>query len=367
MTIDEIRLVVRLARKDLPGVARCLAAGRCTPDRLADAALAEGLAVLLLRALPSLPPGFEVPSVQRDALESRNRLQALRSARLAEALGRLADRFDAAGQAFLLLKGPYVATRFYGDPRGREYIDLDLLVPTASRARACRLVEAAGYLRQSRLIGGERLTSLFVHGFDFAAHDANIDLHWCLSRHPSVHVDEGALFPARETYPVGGRRFGVLSAEIEVVFHALSLLRDIERGRPKAKNIIDLVQILASSDARVDWNTLLGRGHGDGTWGPLVNVLTLCLDLADARDLAPRLSAALARHAYRLVPARPTAVPGHFAPTHLGIGNRWWAARTYDTSLSAWLLWWATSLPFRAAVHHRGLRRPPPVRRAGPR
>ena len=311
----------------------------------------DGLAVVLVRSLPSLPPGVEITARRLDALESRRQLQDGRSSAILDALAGVAGTFSAASQPFLLLKGPYLAARYYGDLGGREFVDLDLLVPGADRARAWRLLETAGYRRRSRVLGGERLTSLFVHGFDFATGNASVDLHWCLMRHPSVRVDERRLWSEQVRYTVGGTPIGVLSTGHEIVFQALSLLRDIERGRPKGKNVVDLIQVVAASDDAMDWEALVERGRTDGTLGPLVNVLSLCLGAADAGDLAPRLDRTLGRRASRLVSARPADQPGRFEPAWMDAGNRWWAARAYDTTPLAWLLWWGASLPFRMAAH----------------
>lgn len=368
MTVDDIRLIVRLVRGDQPRIARCLDDRPGALDHLAEAAWTEGLAVVLLRALRSLPPGAGVSGSRLEALESRRRTQERRASAILGALDRLAAAFVAARQPFLLLKGPYLAARYYGDVRGREFVDLDLLVPARDRARASRLLESAGYARRSHVIGGEALTATFVHGFDFADGDTSIDLHWRLLRHPSVRVDERLLWSEQEAYTLGGRQFGVLSASHEVVFHALSLLRDIERGRPKPKNIVDIIQVTADCDASLDWDALFERGRDDGTFGPLVNVLALCLGIAGAHDLAPRLTRALESRASRLVHARPSARPGHFTPEWLCAGNRRWAARAYDTTPVAWFLWWAGSLPFRVAVHrHHGTARTNQPRRNPPR
>jgi hypothetical protein len=329
--------------------------------RLAEAALADGLAVVLLRALANLPRGVELSAGHLEALRAKQRRQEARSAVLLEALARVGERFTAAGQAFLLLKGPYLAARFYGDIEGREFVDLDLLVPAKDRRRASRLIESAGYRRRSRVVGGEALTSAFVHGFDYASGEASLDLHWRLSRHPSLRIDEARLWNSRHAFAVSGRTYGVLSDEHELVFESLSLLRDIERGRPKAKNVIDLVQVAAATDSELDWDGVLARARGEGTYGPLVNVLSLCLDAADAHDIAPRLSNALGRHAARRVAGSPSGTPFNFRPVACGLANKWWSARAHDTTPVAWLMWWAASLPFRLAVHRRPVRRAPPA------
>jgi hypothetical protein len=355
MTVDGIRLILRLARGDTAGIARCLGTRTAWPGRLVEDALAGGLGIVLFRALPSLPPGFPVPAGQLAALERQQRRQEQRSTRLLDRLADIADRFADAGQAFILLKGVYLAERYYGDLAGREFIDLDLLVPMADRRRASRALESAGYAMRSRTIGGEAVTSFFVHGFDFVAGKINLDLHWRLSRHPSLRVDEARLWNERRAYVIKDREYAVLSDEHELVFQALALVRDIERGRPKTKNVIDIVQVAAAADATLNWDAVLERARTEGTQGQLVNVLSLCLDVTDARDLTPRLSAALDGQT-RPVRVRSASAPFVFEPLSWGLGNKWWSARVHDTTPLGWLLWWMVSLPFRLGVHYRPAR-----------
>lgn len=355
----ELRLLVRLLRADEAGIARCLPAVEGGLDGLAAVCSRHGLSLVLLGALRRNHLLDRVSPEARAILEQRRRRQAERQRTLGRTLARVADLFEARGIPFLLLKGPYLAHRFYGDELSREFVDLDLLVRGADRRRACSLLVDDGFGLDSRTVLGRELTSLFVHGFDFTDREAKVDLHWGLSRHPSLRVDEQRLWSRRATYSLDDRSFGVLSDEDEVAFAALSLLRDIERARPKAKNVVDLIQIVAAVDADADWDSLLARA--DGTLGPLVNVIGACLDLAAAHDLAPRLSAALAAHAGRRVAGEESDHPLRFRPTRHGLGNKLWSARAYDTSLPAWLAWWVVSLPFRVAVHRAPRRRQSPL------
>jgi hypothetical protein len=360
MTADDIRLVLRLARGDRAAAVR-LAEARTAPfDDLADRALAEGLGVVLFRGWSALPSGapFVLSDSYLDALRARAERQAVRTAAQIDALAHITDTFAAAGLSFILLKGPYLAARFYGDPAGREFVDLDLLVRRADRARASERLTSIGYARRSRVLGSEALTAWFVHAFDYADARTYLDLHWCLSRHPPVQVDERRLWSSRGEWTVGGRGYAVLDAEHDIVFGALSFLRDVERGRPKAKNVVDLVQLVAAADTDLDWEAVFGRARGEGTHGPLVDVLSLCLDVADARDLAPRLDRALTASGRRAA-GTPTDVPFVLPPVIANFGNKRWVARAYDAGWIRWLLWWVVSLPFRLGVH----RGPPPAAR----
>ena len=354
----DIDLLARILRGDHEGAARYLGSRQESIETFLELVAAGGLSIVFLRALQDSPLRRDFPACGLAALEDRRRRQIARSDEFLAELERLADRFAAAGQPFMLLKGPYLAARFYGDLHGREFVDLDLLVPSPDRARAFSLLAAAGYARKSRVLLGERLTCHFVHGFDFVKDGIQVDLHWCLSRHPSFRVDEAAIWGARQSYAVGAHRYDVLSDEHEVVLAVLSLLRDLERGRLKIKNLVDLLRVLAVLDAQLDWNAFLEARRGDATLGPTVNLLALCLDVGEARALVPRLESALTRHVSRRVPVPAAATPSVFAPAFAGLGNKWWCARVYDASLAQWLLWWAASLPFRFAVHHRRRRAP---------
>ena len=110
---------------------------------------------------------------------------------------------------------------------------------------------------------------------------------------------------------------------------------------------------MTATDSRLDWDVMFSAR--DGTAGPLVNVLGQCLEIAEARDLASNLTAALDRHRRSRVPAT-TGIgdsPLQFRPVRFSLGNKLWAARVYETNLPAWLSWWAISLPFRLAVHRK--------------
>ncbi len=351
--LENTRLLARLALRDHKGAARSLRE-RTTPlSALFEFSATHGLSVVLLDAIRELSLGDAFPAQSVAALQRRCEERQRRTQHLLVELERVADGFTAAGQPMLLLKGPYLAARFYGSALGREFVDLDLLVPRTDRARAFRLLGDLGYIARSRTVCGRDLTCYFVHGFDFSSGTSHLDLHWCLSRHPSLRIDERAIWSRRRSYTIGSHAYDVLPDDYEIVFAALSLLRDVERGRPKVKNMIDLLRILAHLDRRLDWSAFFDVRRGEGTLSPAVNVLALCLDITDAYDLVPNLTAALARYTELRVAGLRAESSSLFTPAALGIGNKLWCARVYDTSMAAWLLWWTVSLPFRVAVHRR--------------
>jgi hypothetical protein len=351
-----IRLLVRLLRRDADGIRRCLEERSEVLDELAAVALDGGLSVALLRALADSGLTQQLSKERQAALADRRDRQTARYTVLEKGLARVASIFEAANVSFMLLKGPYLASRFYGDPQGREFVDIDLLVARADRHRAFGILEGAGFARRSHVLGSEALTAFFVHGFDFVASGVNLDLHWRLSRHPSFREDESRIWQRKGVFLLSDRCYSVLADEDEITLEVLALLRDIARGKPKIKNLADLIQIVATIDPTMAWDALLASSRSNGTYGPLVNVLSLCLDVADAHDLAPQLTATLARHSGRRVRSNPTAVPLCVPPARTGFANKLWAARSHDAALGSWFVWWAVSLPFRYAVH--GWRRP---------
>src|SRR5262245_34358073 len=187
---EDIELLLCVLRGDHSGAARALAARRASLDTFVDFVSARGLSVVCLGALEGSPVRSALSPHGIAWLEEKRRRQIARADKFLAELERLAERFDAAGLRFVLLKGPYLAARFYGDLYGREFLDLDLLVHMGDREHAFALLAAAGYRAQSRVILDRRLTCYFVHGFDFAREGVQVDLHWCLSRHPSFHIDE---------------------------------------------------------------------------------------------------------------------------------------------------------------------------------
>jgi hypothetical protein len=355
----ELRLLVRILAKDAAGAARCLEGCPNLMNMLADTCNRSGLSVVLLRALEGSHLRSAVMPHQIELLNEALQVQKERLQAIRPALADIAELFKSSRQPFMLLKGAYLAGRFYGDILGREFVDIDLLVPARDRSKASALLETAGFQRYSGILLHEDLTRFFVHAFDFRSGNVSVDLHWDLSRHISLHLDEEQLWTQHNSFIIDGRSYDVLSDPHEVIFAALSLLRDIERGHPKPKNVVDIIQIAATADARMDWDNLLSAR--DGTAGPLAYVLPLCLEITAAFDLVPNLTDALNRHRRIRVPDLTSAAdsPLQFRPAFLGLGNKLWAARAYDTNLAAWLLWWALSLPFRLAVH----KQPPPQSR----
>jgi len=89
--------------------------------------------------------GGSVPQETRQALLDGQRAQNFVTLRMTAELFRVLDQFASAGIGALVVKGPVLAVRAYGDPAMRSYGDLDLLVRQRDIRRATELMMEAGY------------------------------------------------------------------------------------------------------------------------------------------------------------------------------------------------------------------------------
>lgn len=93
-----------------------------------------------LRNFPGNVPG----EVQQKLLES-NRSQVLATLGIIAELFRLLQWFRSKGMQVLVIKGPVLSARAYGDACARQYGDLDLLLRSGDIERATQLMKGAGY------------------------------------------------------------------------------------------------------------------------------------------------------------------------------------------------------------------------------
>ncbi len=82
---------------------------------------------------------------QRDYLRTWRRAQTLFTMNLTAEMFRLFERFAAAGIEAVVIKGPVLSARCYGDPGLRQYGDLDLIVRGEDILRTTELMLSGGY------------------------------------------------------------------------------------------------------------------------------------------------------------------------------------------------------------------------------
>lgn len=352
---DDVALLSRLIRGDHEAFAAPLVADEERVKRFAGFVGAHGLRTFVHCELAVSPVREILPKWWIDQLAQAHTTRAAAQERLTRDLDDLAARLDESGHAFLLLKGPYSATRFYGALDRREFADLDVLIERRNLARVERLLVDAGYTRKSRVIVNSALTSRFTHALDFVKEGAAVDLHWVLSANAAHALDYDAIWRDRQRFTVRGREYAVLSDEYEVVFSLISIFKDLERGAARLKALVDLRFILLALDARIDWPRFLENRRREKLHRVSVSVLALFLELFDCADRLPHVAAAVTSH--RLDSASVGAADLLSAPRG-ALRNKLWAAEYYECSRLQVFLWWLVSLPFRVAVHAPITRRP---------
>lgn len=265
----------------------------------------------------------------------------------------LSSKLTVAGQEFILLKGPYLAARFYGGIDRRTYWDIDVLVKRESLKQVQQLLTDSGYVRRSHVLVHERLSSYFTHAFDFAIGAVNLDLHWALSIHPSYRLNYQEIWMSRQPFYFADIRFFVLSDEYELVFNLISTFRDMERGALRLRSFVDLYMILKGTS--LDWSDFFERRKRENVSRICLNTLALFLNVLDCRDDFPQLATSIDREKDNRpdLNNRETAAR-LITPSRFGLRNKLWTFRSYETSALRAFLWWATSLPFRLVVYRPG-------------
>lgn len=104
----------------------------------------HGMLGLLARRAGELSEAT-LPSEFRKKLRERHRSQLLVTLGMTAELFRVLQRLAAARIRTLVVKGPVLAVRAYGDPALRQYADLDLVVRDADIHRATKVMIESGY------------------------------------------------------------------------------------------------------------------------------------------------------------------------------------------------------------------------------
>jgi Uncharacterised nucleotidyltransferase len=111
---------------------------------LVTLAEAHGVISLLASSLGQLQENL-VPPEFAHKIRELHRAQVLSALQMTAELFRLVDQFRDAGLDTVLVKGPTLALRAYGDTAARQYGDLDFLVRQKDILRATELMISAGY------------------------------------------------------------------------------------------------------------------------------------------------------------------------------------------------------------------------------
>ncbi len=90
-------------------------------------------------------PGFQIPSSFRDSLRVHQRAHLLSNLSMTAELFRILELFRQSQIECVVVKGPVLSLRAYGEPGVRQYADLDLLLRQVDIPRATEILVVAGY------------------------------------------------------------------------------------------------------------------------------------------------------------------------------------------------------------------------------
>lgn len=288
----------------------------CDAPRLLALAEEHGVIGHLAAALRDLDGGT-LPPKTKQALLERQRAQVFFSLRITAELFRLLDRFVSQGIGALVVKGPALSARAYGDPAMRAYGDLDLLVRQRDIRRATELMTAAGYEARVSL---EAINAGKIPGqYLFHKPDSNllVELHNDFTlRYFPRRLPLEKFFARQICVPLDAREAPVLSVEDELV---LICIHGAKHFWERLLWIAD-VAALVSRPPGIEWERAAKSAQEAGAERILHTGLLLASDLLKARlpdqvsatVKSDRAASRLAREIEKWLPAAGHAPPGLF-------------------------------------------------------
>jgi hypothetical protein len=251
--------------------------------------LAEGHGVVghLVARLHELDEHQVPPKIRQELVEC-HRVQVFSTLQLTGELFRLLGLFAAKNIPTLVVKGPVLGMRAYGNPTMRSYGDLDLLVRQRDIRRATESMQAAGY--QAAVSLGAIDAGKIPGQYLFSRPDANllVELHndFTLRYFPRrLPIEE---FFARETrVRLDGHEVPALAVEDELVYISV---HGATHFWERLGWIAD-VAALVTRQRDINWETVTETAEQVGAGRMLATGLCLASDLLHARLPAPVLAA----------------------------------------------------------------------------
>jgi putative nucleotidyltransferase-like protein len=261
--------------------------------------------------------GDSLPRETRQALLAGQRAQNFVTLRMTGELFRVLDQFAPAGIGALVVKGPVLAVRAYGDPAMRSYGDLDLLVRQRDIRRASELLVAAGYLAAVPLaaIDAGKIPGQYL----FSKPDSNLlfELHNDFTlRYFPRRLPLETWFERQVHVQLDSREAPALSLEDELV---LICVHGAKHLWERLMWIAD-VAALVSRQTNLDWERAVfsAKEVGAGRMlhvGLALSAALLKLRLPEhvaAKVNSDRVAANLTRQILGWLPAAGSAPPGLF-------------------------------------------------------
>jgi hypothetical protein len=219
----------------------------------------HGMLPLLAARLQDVDESTAPPEFREKMREWQRSLMVFSLSLNAE-LFRLLDRFSSAGLEVLLTKGPALAARCYGDPGGRQYTDLDLIVRDKHIQRATEMMIALGYDSKVPLRAIE--AKKFPGEYVFSRRDTGLIVEFHTERtfryHPRPLPVE-RLFERRACVRFDGRDVPALAVEDELI---LICIHGAKHFWTRLMWIADVAALVSRQD--VNWDLVLAAAREVG-------------------------------------------------------------------------------------------------------
>jgi len=235
-------------------------------------------------------PG-SIPEEIGASLRHRHRAQLLFTLNMTAELFRLLDGFRSAGAETIVVKGPVLSMRAYGDAGLRQYVDLDFLIRARDLLSATRMLNESGYegdvpveAMEAGKVPGEYL---FVRPGTRLLVELHTEHTFRYFPRPLPMED---YFARRTEIALDGHRVPALSAEDEFV---LICIHGAKHFWERLMWIAD-VAAMAAGATKLDWGIVKKSAQAVGAERMVRVALQLARDLlhtripAEIRDFAER-------------------------------------------------------------------------------
>jgi hypothetical protein len=193
------------------------------------------------------------------------RAHTLRSMQLTTQLFQILDRLKGEGIRALAFKGPVLAQQLYDQPFCREFLDLDILVPTEAVGRVIALLGADGLEAQFGLTSGQLIRfqkNWCEMGLYNRARNILVEIHWRLfppdySFSPAAE----AAWEATGQMLMAQRPITTLSIENQLLF---ACLHQAKHNWSRLGWVMDLAALVKQSP-HMNWKEVQHRAGRFGT------------------------------------------------------------------------------------------------------
>jgi hypothetical protein len=264
--------------------------GEASVPELFTLADEQGVIALLAACLRHYDADLEPPGIVQKIRDAQ-RAQALSTLKMTAELFRLVDLFRASKLEAMLVKGPVLAVRAYGDTGARQYGDLDFLLRQQDTLRATELIISAGYKPEISLdaIRAQKIPGQYL--FVRTAAPLLIELHTERTmRYFPRGLPIDGFFSRRQYVSVDAHEIPALSIEDELILICI-------HGAKHLWERLTLVADVAAFTARqtsLNWQRCFATARGIGAERMLSAGLLLARNLLRAPlppDILTRLQA----------------------------------------------------------------------------